>query len=127
MSYKRWLVQGWPDPERWLTIALHSVRLHPQHAQRHAHQRLFLMYSFLPGLCPAEEQCTHSLPATDTLLTFQHVQVCIPLQPFFLAHHLGFWIGRGSLSCTVNLERLFQTILDAHHAVCVLPAHALQC
>ena len=76
-------VQGWPDPERWLTIALHSVRLHPQHAQRHARQRLFLMYSFLPSLCPAEEQCTHSLPATDTLLTFQHVQVCksLPMHP----------------------------------------------
>lgn len=68
-------LQGWPDPDRWLTIALHSVRLHPKQAQQHARERLFLMYSFLPEHCPAEQQCTHSLPATDTLLTFQHAQV----------------------------------------------------
>ena len=68
-------LQGWPDPERWLTVALHAVRLHPRVARQQQRQRLFLMYSFLPELCPAEAQCTHCLPATDTLLTFQHVQV----------------------------------------------------
>ena len=68
-------LQGWPDPDRWLTVALHAVRLHPRVARQQQRQRLFLMYSFLPELCPAEAQCTHCLPATDTLLTFQHVQV----------------------------------------------------
>ncbi|CAK0734179.1 hypothetical protein CVIRNUC_000394 [Coccomyxa viridis] len=66
--------EGWPDPDRWLTVALHAVRLHPRVARQQQRQRLFLMYSFLPELCPAEAQCTHCLPATDTLLTFQHVQ-----------------------------------------------------
>ena len=82
-------LQGWPDPDRWLTVALHAVRLHPRVARQLQRQRLFLMYSFLPELCPAEAQCTHCLPATDTLLTFQHVQVtpcsqaqsCMPRSP----------------------------------------------
>lgn len=56
-------------------MALHSLRLHPGHARALQGRRLFLMYSFLPGACPAQEQCTHALPATDTLLTYQHAQV----------------------------------------------------
>ena len=79
-------------------MALHAVRLHPRVARQLQRQRLFLMYSFLPELCPAEAQCTHCLPATDTLLTFQHVQVtpcsqaqsCMPWSPW--AGNANVWL-----------------------------------
>lgn len=49
-------LEGCPHPKRFLTIQLHFVQLHPKYAQHHTQQRLFLTYSFLSHLCPAEEQ-----------------------------------------------------------------------
>jgi len=50
-------MQEWPDPTRFLTVSIEAVRLDPA-IKLDREQQLFILYSFLPEVCPPHIQCT---------------------------------------------------------------------
>ena len=68
-------MQGWPDPQRYLTIAVEALELHPGFLAACTAQSLFVLYSFLPRLCPPQAQCTQCLPPGNGTLAFHSAKV----------------------------------------------------
>ena len=56
-------------------MAIEAVQLRSGFQQHRGKQRsLFVMYSFLPDMCPSQEQCTHSAPQAP-FIPFNHAKV----------------------------------------------------
>lgn len=78
-------MQDWPDPTRFLTVCIEAVHLCDGFLLNCTQQQLFfVMYSFLPDLCPSQEQCTHYVQPASRL-SFMHAKVgetctdCVPV------------------------------------------------
>lgn len=67
--------QGWPDPHRFFTVAVEAVQIQPEFQAACRGHQLFVLYSFLPQLCPPHEQCTHSLPLLTDILVYSEAKV----------------------------------------------------
>ncbi|KAK9805360.1 hypothetical protein WJX73_006424 [Symbiochloris irregularis] len=72
-------IEDWPQPRNAVVVAIETVQLVQQLAARVAGQRLFVMFSFLPSLCSAQQQQTRAMPATQQPMAFD----------FCLAHHVS--------------------------------------
>ena len=64
------VLQDWPQPADSVVVAIESVQLVQQLAARVAGQRLFVMFSFLPSLCSAQQQQTRAMPASQQPIAF---------------------------------------------------------
>lgn len=62
--------QDWPEPGRAVVVAIESVQLAQHLAAKLAGQRLFVMFSFLPSLCSAQQQQTRAMPASQQPIAF---------------------------------------------------------
>ena len=64
-------VQTWPNARDVIVIAIESVQLWRHLAQPGSSGQVFVMFSFLPDLCKAQQQQTPSLPVSRDPINFE--------------------------------------------------------
>ena len=76
--------QTWPNMRDAVIIAIESVHLWGELSGLSGKDRIFVMFSFLPTLCKAQQQQTQSLPASQERIVFDFCLV--PPIPTVLGH-----------------------------------------
>lgn len=81
------MLQEWPRAQDAIVVAIEMLQLW-QHHSGIGTGRVFIMFSFLPGLCKAQQQQTACMPVSQEPMSFQFAMVrAQPQQLSSQLHH----------------------------------------
>ena len=122
---QKWL-QGWPDDAAHVVVAVETLQLAPRAlASVGAGSEVFVMYSLLPAIVPAPEQCTRALPAAPGALRLDCAQARTRRQARALAWDLRQREGRPVVA---SFGKHAKHLRRVNAACCLnLASHLAQC